>query len=318
MPSSQPKPIYVLIGDDPYLQDQHRSRIISELIGQADPQTCVSTHSGDAALADVLDDLRTLAFLASHRVVIVKDADAFVSKHRDKLENYLEKPASSGSLILEVSSLPKNQRIYKAANRVGLICPCAKPDKKSLPGWIRNEAGRLGVKIDSRAVQMLADAAGTNLAQLAGEMEKLATYVGDRAQITAEDVGQIVPAATGAADFELTNALTEGNLRRAMNALPPMLQTKGDEFKALGLIRWHLHKALAAAEALAAGQRPDQAAAVANVPGFLRRDFMNMVQKRGLGKIQSDMRRLLQADLAMKSGATAESAMRDLVVGLCL
>jgi DNA polymerase-3 subunit delta len=311
-------PIYVLIGDDPYLRDQARNRIIRDLIGQADPQTCVSSHDADAALADVLDDLRTLAFLAEHRVVIVRQADPFVSKYRQQLEDYLARPAATGSLILEVASLPKNQRLYKAADKVGRIVHCKQPTGRDLIAWIRDEAERRGKKIQPQAASMLADWAGADLAQLSGELEKLATYVGKRDAIAPEDVAAVVPALAAAADFELTNALIAGDLSRALGALPAMLQARGDEFKALGILRWHLHKALAVAQGIAAGRRGEQVAAANKVPRFLTRDFAAMVQGRGLAGIQGDMRRLLAADLAMKTGAEPRAAMRDLVVGLCV
>ncbi len=315
---ANPQPIYVLIGDDPYLRDQARSRIVEELVGQSDPQTCVSSHDADAALADVLDDLRTLAFLAPHRVVIVRQADPFVSKFRQQLEDYLARPAASGSLILEVASLPKNQRLYKAADKIGRIIHCKQPTGRDLTAWVRDEAQRRGATIQPQAASMLADWAGGNLAQLSGELEKLATYVGSRDAITPEDVAAVVPSLAAAADFELTNALIAGDLSRALSALPAMLQARGDEFKALGLLRWHLHKALAVAEGIAAGRRGDQVAADNKVPRFLARDFAAMVQGRGQAGIQRDMRRLLTADLAMKTGAEPKAAMRDLVVGLCV
>ncbi|MFW6062370.1 MAG: DNA polymerase III subunit delta, partial [Planctomycetota bacterium] len=108
------KPIYVLHGNDQFLLDTWRKEIVSRLVGDADPQVCVTSFDASAELAEVLDELRTLPFLAPYRVVIVRDADAFVSAHRDALENYLDRPCQSASLVLMVSSFPKNTRLYKA------------------------------------------------------------------------------------------------------------------------------------------------------------------------------------------------------------
>ncbi|MGA2265823.1 MAG: hypothetical protein ABSH10_05270, partial [Phycisphaerae bacterium] len=76
---SSPKPVYVLVGHDAYLLDAARQRVLTAALDKADPQTCLGQHDGDAELAAVLDELRTLPLLGSRRVVIVNPADEFVS-----------------------------------------------------------------------------------------------------------------------------------------------------------------------------------------------------------------------------------------------
>ncbi len=57
-------PIYILAGKDQALRDQARARLLAELIGDADPQTCLAQYDGDVELAVVFDELRTMPFLA--------------------------------------------------------------------------------------------------------------------------------------------------------------------------------------------------------------------------------------------------------------
>ena len=315
---AEAKPVYILIGDDPWLRDQARHAIVAELIGDADPQMCVSNYDGDVDLATVLDDLRTLAFLAPHRVVVVREADGFVSTHRDKLQRYLEAPSSSGSLILLVNAMRTTEKLYKLADKIGQVIPCKPPSARDLPGWITEQARERGAAISRDAALLLAQWTGPNLAQLISELDKLITYVGERGRVEPADVSAIVASSAGPATFDLTNALTAGDLPRALTSLAGMLTTRGEELKTLGLLRWHIQKAVKAAEAVATGANPQQAAASAGVPGFLARDFGRMVQKRGLTKLHGDLRRLLMADLALKSGTDPGAAMRDLVTALCL
>ena len=53
-----------------------------------------------SALADVLDELFTLPFFSRRRLVIVEEADTFVTKHRKDLEAYVQAPSTSGTLVL--------------------------------------------------------------------------------------------------------------------------------------------------------------------------------------------------------------------------
>ena len=67
-----PKPIYVVYGPESFLRDQAIARIRELTVGaDPDPLAC-SEFDGDAELAEVLDELRTLPMLAPYRLVVVK------------------------------------------------------------------------------------------------------------------------------------------------------------------------------------------------------------------------------------------------------
>jgi DNA polymerase III subunit delta len=104
--SGPPLPIYVLRGTDPFLLDRGRTAVRERTIGQADAGLALLEMNGpDAQLADILDALRTLPFLAPHRLVIIREADAFLDEHtRDALLKYLLAPSSTGSLCLQADS----------------------------------------------------------------------------------------------------------------------------------------------------------------------------------------------------------------------
>ena len=120
-------------------------------------------------------------------------------------------------------------------------------------------------------------------------------------------------AATAApAAFALTNAITAGDAPAALKALAGSLTRRGEEFKILGLIAWHLRRALAASQQLAAGQHPKL-----RMPPQQRSAFLEMVRRRRPAAIQDDFRKLLAADLAMKTGTNATAALQELLVGLC-
>src|SRR5690606_17532964 len=58
--------------------------------------------------------------------------------------------------------------------------------------WLQDRAVRRGISIEPRAIQALADLAGANLRTLAGELDKLALFAGDRTIVEA-DVRLLTP-----------------------------------------------------------------------------------------------------------------------------
>jgi len=315
MSGDAPKPIYVLHGDDAYLLDARRREIVDRVVGEADPQLCVSAFDGSAELADVLDELRTLPFLAPRRLAIVRDADAFVSAHRHALEKFLQSPPASATLLLIVTSWKSTTRLAKLVPKIGEAIDCSLSEKGNLGRWLAQHAAERGKRIAPDAAQLLVQWIGRNLAALDSEMEKVSLYVGDRADITAQDVSVIVTASAGPGAFDLTNAITDGNPQAALTALAGMLQTRGEEFRTLGMIGWHLRRATLAKEKLLAGESPGRA--LPRLPRAQARAFESMLRRRPLAAFREDFRRLIRADLAMKSGTSPAGAMRELVVGLC-
>jgi len=308
-------PVYVLHGSDAYLLDAHRKDIYDRVVGDADPQVCASSFDGSADLADVLDELRTVPFLAPRRLVTVRDADAFVSAHREALERFLQSPPSAATLLLLVSRWDLRTRLAKLVAKIGQLLDCSVPEGGNLARWLTRAAARRDKQIAPDAAELMAEWVGRNLAVLDGEMEKLSLYVGDRPAITIEDVCAVVTASAGPAAFDLTNAITGGDPAAALKALGGMLRTRGDEFKTLGLIAWHLRRALLAKELLEAGQPPRQA--LPRMPPQQRNAFLAMLHRRPLSAFHLDCRRLIRTDLAMKSGTKPPAALQELVMALC-
>ena len=316
MASKVLKPVYVLSGTDAFLREAHCREIVAGAIGDADPQLCVAHFDATVELAAVFDELRTAPFLAPRRVVIVRDADTFVTAWRKRLEEYLKAPSATGVLVLIVSNWRAPTKLDALVKKIGQMFDCSEVDARTLPRWLRQAAAKHGKKIATDAMELLIQWVGADRAALATEMEKLAAYVGSRDTITGQDISAVVTAAAGPGAFALTDALVAGDAAAALAALDGMLTVRGAEFRVLGIIRWHLGRVLLAHQRQRAGRAPESALSPRTPPGP-KRAFVAMVQRRPLSKVQSDFRRLIRADLAMKSGADPTGAVQDLVVALC-
>lgn len=309
------KPVYVLYGDDEFLRDAHRREVVSLAVGEADWQTCLTVFDASAGLAEVLDELRTLPFLAPRRVVLIRDADSFVSAHRGVIEDYLQSPPRTATLILIVSSWPRSTRLYKLVEKIGRTFSCVSPER-GVRKWMANVAGKRGRKISPEAVELMIEWLGNDLAILSGELEKLSLYVGCRETITADDVSTMVTATAGAGAFALKDAVIAGNVGGALAALDGMLVARGDEFLVLGLLAGHLRRALKGQQLAAAGKNPLDALNP-RTPHSAKNAFGAMLSRRPLTAIEADFRRLIRADLGMKSGLKPAAALQELVVHLC-
>ncbi|HET6428775.1 MAG TPA: DNA polymerase III subunit delta [Phycisphaerae bacterium] len=294
MPDQPPKPVYVLHGTDGYLRRRCRADLLRRLLGPEEQDLAVTEFDADAELSEVLDELRTAPLLAGRRVVVIRDADAFVQRYRGKLKEYLEAPSRNGSLILIVATWDARAHLTKRVAEIGETFDCSSPPASRLPGWIAKASKERGKPITPDAAKALAAWVGADLAALDSEIEKLCLYAADRAEVTAEDVAAVVVASAGPEPFALTNAIEAGDRRGALEALGAMMTVRGEEFRALGMIGWMLRSALSGQSGYR-GRRPPAS------PTAVVRKF----------------RHALRADLAMKSGANPLTTMQLLVSNLC-
>src|SRR5205085_9202920 len=105
-------------------------------------------------------ELDTLPFLSPRRVVVIDQADPFVTNNRPTLEKYVAAPAKNGVLILDVKTWPSNTKLAKLVPEAAtIVCkPARTPD---LPRWATNRAKSAhGKKLDADAPAWLIELAG--------------------------------------------------------------------------------------------------------------------------------------------------------------
>ena len=89
-PSSRVHPVYAVATAERLLRDNVLKDILAKLGDEMDTLGPTRVDGAAAELAEVLDELRTLSLLGGRRVVVVNDADGFISAHRSALEDEVE------------------------------------------------------------------------------------------------------------------------------------------------------------------------------------------------------------------------------------
>src|SRR3954447_23385382 len=166
------KPVYALVGDDSFLQMERLAAILKQLPPDA---ARIDVDGERCELADVFDELRSFAMFGGTKVVVMRKADEFITRFREQLEEYLEHPSTSATLVMRVKSLPGNQRVGKMVAKVGVIEKCEPPKEYQLPAWISQRAKSIHkITLTPDATRLLAERIGADLGRLDNELAKLA------------------------------------------------------------------------------------------------------------------------------------------------
>ena len=223
------KPIYAVTGEDAFLRRETLSAIIRTALGAESDDLAATSFAGETArLSDVLDEVRTLPFLARCRVALVEGADPFVTAHRKELEAYAERPSTAGVLVLAVKAWPSSTKLAKLVEKVGLTVDCKAPPERELPPWLVALAkSSFGVKFEDEAARLLVELVGPEPGLLASEVDKLSIYVGKGHAIRRQDVVKMVGAGRVETIWRTVEAATTGKGAEALRDLERLI-TSGE------------------------------------------------------------------------------------------
>jgi DNA polymerase-3 subunit delta len=188
-------------------------------------------------------------------VVVVSEADRFITAHRERLEKFLASPSPIGTLVLTCRAFPKTTRLYKAAASIGQVIECKKLNSRGLVDFALGEARRFGKALAPAAAARLVALVGDDQGVVAGEVEKLALFVDERTAITEEDIAALVGLSREEKIFAVMDAAGAGKTAQALALWRQTLASDaGAEYKALGGVAFVLRRWLSAQEALEAGE----------------------------------------------------------------
>lgn len=325
-----------LFGDDAFLRRlvlQRLRSLLADDTGNDDSELALVRLSGhEAQWRDVVDELDTVSlFGGGRRTVILQDADDFVSSYRTELENLAGRESTRSTLVLLVSSWPKNTRLAKQVAQTGLVIECRPPQKKGKSGnadeaavgkwlvsWAKNTHK---LKIAPAAVRQLIELVGPHLGLLDQELAKLALYVADGEKVTEQFVIDKVGGWRTKTTWDLLDAAVEGDASVALRQLHQLLAAGESPQAMFGAFSWSLRRFAAATREVQRSERQGRRPMLRE--SLIQGGFRNY--PRELEKAERQLRKigrqraseiyswLLDADLKLKSSHSAPNRARQVL-----
>jgi DNA polymerase-3 subunit delta len=304
-----PRPVWALYGDDAFLHRQSLLKLREGVLGREEGSFSFTAFDGDnVELRDVLDELSTVAMFGDvRRLVVVEEADNFVSRYRPQLEDYVTHPSRAGVLVLDLNSFPANTRLYKSIAAEGFIVECGAPAEARLGIWLADWAKkRHNLALSAAAADALVDLGGSELGLLDQELAKLAVTLGEGKRITPELVARHVGGWRTKTVWKMLDAALDGKLPEAMRQLDRLLASGEQPLGILGQISASLRRFAAATrlvlQAETAGRRIalSQALEQAGIKPFILQKAEQQLRRLGRNRGARLYRWLLEADLDLK------------------
>jgi DNA polymerase-3 subunit delta len=320
--SRQVRPLFVLHGGEAHLKESSRRTICRLVLGTDDERDIGLTRfSGrDVDWKSVRDELLTVSMFGDRRLVVVDDADEFVSTHRAALEQYSDKPARQAVLVLDVKTWRKNTRLAKKVDADGLELDCSELAGTQLLRWLTEHSqAQYGKQLARDAAALMTELAGTGMGLLDQELAKLTAYVGDRARIGLDDVRALVGGWRAETTWKMTDAVRDGSPSLALQALDKLLTAGEAAPKILGGLNYVFRKYARATEL---SRRGTTLRAALQQAGVFPRDVdaaERYLRRIGRQRAERIIALLLQADSGLKGGSRLPERLQleQLLLRLC-
>lgn len=211
------KPIYFLMGEEPYYIDKISDFIEDNVLDEAEKGfNQMVLYGRDVTIDDIVSNAKRYPMMAEKQVVIVKEAQD-LSRSIEKLLHYAENPQPSTVLVLnyKYKKLDKRKTLYKALKKVGVVFESKKLYDNQVPDWIRRVLKGQGYDISPKAAQMLVEFLGTDLSKVNNELNKLKIVLPEGTQITPEHIEENIGISKDFNNFELRKAVGERNVLKA-------------------------------------------------------------------------------------------------------
>ncbi len=342
-------PLTLLYGNAEVLKERVVEQIARAWLDESEREFgLIRVHADEAGLDGIVSELQSGSLLAPRRLVVVGTIDSLLNLAQRALAPKLANLQPGLAVVLVAARQEDSRRrgapvaadLRKAVQAQGQVVEVRVPGPRDLPGWAASEMQELGKRISTGAARVLCDTVGSDLDRLLREVEKLATYVGAREEVTEDDVRAVSVHVSEADIFKLMDAIGLKRADQALQMLDGVLlegAARGECIPFVGMITRQLRLIW---QARFLRQRRESPAGVGDAPGEVtgrlpeHHNFLDAVKGKdwlaeGLtrqaarfsdGQLARALDRVYQADLALKGKGgrlEARTVVELLIADLC-
>ncbi len=212
--------VYWLEGEEPFYIDQVVEYAEKQLLPEAEQAFNLTIFYGkDADWTEVINACKRYPVFAEKQVVILKEAQHM--GQIEKLLPYIENPLSSTILIVahKDKNVDGRSALAKALKTKAVHVSTKKMYDNKLPEWVMGFIKDRGFQISPKAVQIIVDHIGNDLSRIQNELDKLIINIGDRKNITEDDIEKYIGISKEYNAFEFQDAVAQKNFSKAIKMI---------------------------------------------------------------------------------------------------
>ncbi len=332
---------YILYGKDDFSLQQKLEEIKQELGSPEMLAVNTSVLDGQQlGLSRLIDACSAVPFLCPSRLVIVNGllgrfeqksgSRQRVTRSKMKLNSGLEEwmgladyvrqmPATTVLILVdgELNERKAANRLLKSLAPLAEVVTFSQFKDKDLSDWIQNRVRQGGGTISPGAIGLLIGLVGADLWTMSSEIDKLLAFCSGQ-PITEDSVRQLTSYAREANIFALVDAILEGRRKVAQQSLHRLLQEGVAPPYVLAMITRQLRLIVMAKELGRGLFQPEIRDRLESTSDYGLEKALKQARAYTFERVKSAYHRILEADIAIKTGKyDGDLALDLLVIELC-
>lgn len=295
------KQIYLLYGEEAYLKNQYRGKLLSALVPEGDTMNLNIYEDSDVPVKEIIDLAETMPFFAEHRVIVMNNSGLF-KKGGEELAEYLGTMPETTMFLFTEKEVDKRSKIFKTVRERGRVVEFPVQDEETLQKWILGMLKKENKSITKQTMLFFLEKTGTDMENICRELEKLICYTMGRDVITSEDVAAVCTTRITSQIFDMVGAVADKKQKRALELYYDLLTLKEPPMRILFLIARQFNLLLQVKELKQKGADQRQIGEKVGLPPFIAGKYV--AQAAGFSK--EELRRALDecidSEEAVKTG----------------
>ena len=237
-------PFTLLWGDADILKDRALRDLIDTVLDEAEREYgLIRLDADEAGLDGIVAEMQSGSLMAPSRLLVVREITELTNAEQKKLAKRLT--PQPGLTVVLIASKPTGERGYRvpvaadlrrAIEANGQIMQFRTPRERELPGWAVQEIDRHGKSMQYDAAGLLCENVAGDIDRLVREIEKLVCYVGERFEVTLEDVEAVSVRFSQADVFALMDAIGQKDAATALRLLDGVVEEGSERGEFLGFL----------------------------------------------------------------------------------
>ena len=307
------------MGEEDYLREQALQTLLEAAL---EPGTRTFNldvfRGGEASPGEIADRMLSFPLVASRRVVVVKACDDLQENAVRVLIPLLESPPETTTAIFVCNKADGRKKLFATLQKVARVVEFKPLKEKEVLAWVQGRLQAAGKRISQEALRVLCERVGTDLGVVAGEIDKLDAFVGDRATFEREDVEQVVGISEEGNIFGLTDAVGARDAGKALLALRRILDAGERGGGILWRLTQHFHTLMKVRMLREARVPEKDLSSRVGLPPFVVSKYVQQSRNFASSDLWRAYEFLVSAEDRLKSGyQTEEIVLQLLVRALC-
>ena len=262
---------------------------------------------------ELIDLSETLPFFKEKRMILVENS-GFFKNSCDDLAEYMSQVPESTCFVFVEEEVDKRSKLFKAASRAGSAVEFETPKEDMLVRWILGRIQREGKKITQSVMQLFLSKTGSDMENIDKELEKLICYTLDKTEISAADVEAICTGQTENKIFEMIDAISAKNQKKALDLYYDLLALKEAPMRILFLIARQFQNLLLIKSMSAKGYPAVSIAKTAGMPSFAVQKNLRQAGAFKINQLKEAIEDCGQAEEDVKTGRMADQLAVELLI----